>query len=142
VVLVRGEAPAWALSGYGYGSGSGYGYGSGSGYGYGYWRAVLAQLPPAKDAIDRGAADVAYWSSDAEGRPCHGGSGTVARVGLVEEIAGPLEICTRRALHATHEPTKWPGKRLWIVALWGEVQRHEDKLGALKREFLAEVTPP
>ena len=63
----------------------------------------------------------------------------MARVGLVEEIAGPLAVCTARALHATLEPGKWKGDRLWIVALYGEVQQDGDKLGALKREFLAEV---
>jgi hypothetical protein len=138
--------------GYGYGDGDGYGYGDSSGSGYGsgyvggdgdgYWTAVLRLRRDVQDALSRGAAEVAYWRSDARGRPCHGGSGTVARVGLVEEIAGPLQICTARALHATHDPMKWSGDRLWIVALWGEVQYAEDKLGALKREFLAEMTPP
>lgn len=31
------------------------------------------------------------------------------------------------------------GERLWIVALYGEIQREDDKLCATKREFLAEV---
>jgi hypothetical protein len=80
--------------------------------------------------------------SDALGRPCNGGSGTKAAPGLVEEIPGPLQICTRNALHATRSPGKWKGQRMWVVALYGDVQYDEDgdKYGALKREFLAELT--
>ena len=63
----------------------------------------------------------------------------MAKTGLVEEVAGPLQLCTRHALHATLEPTKWQGERLWVVALWGEVRSDGDKMGALKREFLAEI---
>jgi hypothetical protein len=57
----------------------------------------------------------------------------------VEEIAGPLEVCTPKALHGTLAPWKWKGERCFVVALIGEVQEQEDKLGALKREILAEV---
>ena len=117
--------------GYGYGSGSGDGYGDG--YGYGYWQAVLASYAAPNDAT------LAFWRSDKDGKPCNGGSGTVARVGLVEEIRGPLEICTHRALHATLDPAKWQGDRLWVVAMHGELQQQEDKIGALKRTFIAEV---
>jgi hypothetical protein len=87
-----------------------------------------------------GGATIAYWRSDPNGKPCHGGrSQEVARAGLLQEIAGPLEICSARALHATLDPMKWDGARLWIVALLGEVQRQEDKLGALRREIVGEV---
>jgi len=58
---------------------------------------------------------------------------------MTQEIPGPLEICTRRALHATLDPGQWQGERLWLVALFGETQNSEDKLAALKREILTEV---
>jgi hypothetical protein len=135
-------------SGYGdgYGDGSGYGDGYGDGYGYGdgsgdgYWRAVLAALRESQDATKRGATEIAFWKSDANGRPSNGGSGSAVHVGLVQEIAGPLKLCGAGALHATLDPTKWEGDRLWVVALYGEVQHQDDKCGALKREILAEVT--
>ena len=82
---------------------------------------------------------MAFWRSTKDGRPANGGSGTIAKVGLIEEIKGPLKICTANALHATTEPSKWKGERWWIVALHGEVQTQEDKLGALKREILADL---
>jgi hypothetical protein len=58
--------------------------------------------------------------------------------GLVEIVAGPLEICTHHALHATRLPPKWEGERVWVVALFGEIQEQDDKLGALQREILGE----
>ena len=128
-------------SGHGYGHGDGYGYGDGHGYGHGcgdgdgYWQAYLAQsatCPP--------GATLAFWKSDREGKPSNGGSQTVAGIGLVEELPGPLpESCGRGAFHATLNPQKWNGERLWIVAMHGEVRHGEDKLWGLKREFLAEV---
>jgi hypothetical protein len=100
---------------------------------------VLEQQTVAADALARGATAIGFWRSSAGGSPANGGSGTVARVGLVEEIRGPLKICSRNALHATLDPGKWKGDRLWVVALFGEVQTDEDKLGALKREILMEI---
>ena len=111
--------------------------GSGSGSGDGYWQTVLAQNASTSEAVSRGG-QIAFWRSDSTGRPSNGGSGTVAKVGLVEEHPGPLQIC-RSGFHATLDPGKWKGERLWIVALYGEVQREEDKLCALRREFIAEV---
>jgi hypothetical protein len=57
----------------------------------------------------------------------------------MQEIEGPLQLCGPGALHATMNPDKWKGDRLWLVALHGEVQFQDDKVGALKREILAEV---
>ena len=66
----------------------------------------------------------------------------MARVGLVEEVVGPLELCTEHALHASLEPWAYRGEGLWVVALYGEIQKGPDGLlGALKREILAEVHP-
>jgi hypothetical protein len=85
---------------------------------------------------------IAYWKSDKKGQPANGGSGTVAESGLRETISGPLKICTHNALHATIEPTKHKGERLWLVAMRGELQFQGDKVGALDREILAEIKRP
>ncbi|HEY8745927.1 MAG TPA: hypothetical protein VIU62_22800, partial [Chloroflexota bacterium] len=100
-----------------------------------YADALLASQPPVAGAT------LAFWRSDAQGKPANGGSGTIAAVGLVEEIPGPLEICTEHALHASTQPWRHRGPRLWIVALYGEIQTAGDKLGALRREILAEIAP-
>jgi len=152
-------------NGYGYGTGNGNGYGDGNGYGYGdgngngygngygdgngngngngygddsdsiiYWMQSLPMLDP---AIDKAGAILAYWLSNADGTPANGGSGTKARVGLVEEISGPLKICTKNALHGTLKPPKWSGERVWIVALYPPFQFQEDKIASLRREFIA-----
>jgi hypothetical protein len=85
---------------------------------------------------------LAFWKSDENGSPANGGSGTIARDGLIEKIEGPLEICTRRALHATTDPPKHKGERLWLVAMRGELQFSDDKVGALEREIICELKPP
>ena len=131
----------------GYGSGDGYGYGYGSGYGYGDGSGSGEKLNPvlvARVQLPAGLSDdprtIALWKSASDGSPANGGRGTVARVGLVEEISGPLALCGPRALHATLQPDDWKGERLWIVALEGEVIGDANKMGALKREILAEVS--
>jgi len=132
-------------SGYGYGSGSGYGsgdgYGSGygdchgdgdgSGYGSGYWNATLAAY--------RSTGVLAYWRSDAAGRPCNGGYGEGVEVGTVQETTGPLALGGHDTMHATLAPEQWHGDRLWVVAMHGPVVCSGDKIGALKREIIAEV---
>jgi hypothetical protein len=134
-------------SGDGYGSGSGYG----SGYGYGskeYWAAAIdqfvARMPQvaAARAADLRAtgAKLAYWRSAKDGSPINGGSGSAVKPGDLQEILGPLELCTHRALHATLLPPKWKGERIWLVALIGEVHEDESKIGALKREIIADIT--
>ena len=112
--------------------GSGYGYGSGSGDGDVLPRAVamVAQNPDPRT--------LALWKSGADGRPCNGGSGEPARPGLVQTITGPLELC-KNALHATLKPEKWKGERVWLVALDGEIVGDAKKLGATRREILAEI---
>ena len=141
--------------GYGYGDGSGYGYGSGSGSGYGYGSGdgslkeavsgFIAYLPKEQKAralkLQKSGAKIAYWKSDKKGQPSNGGRSDPVHVGLVQKIEGPLEICSCRALHATYVPSKWNGERIWLVALIGKVVEQEDKLGALEREILAEITP-
>jgi hypothetical protein len=150
-------------SGYGSGSGSGYGdgdgYGDGYGYGYGdgdgsssgsgdgYWLAsipvIVAGWPEAQReryaAAQGEGATIAFWRSHADGTPSNGGKGPAREVGTLDEVRGPLALCGARALHATLEPGKWRGDRVWIVALFGEVQHQEDKCGALRREILGEA---
>jgi len=57
----------------------------------------------------------------------------------MEEVEGPLLICSNRALHGSIEPWRWKGDRLFVVALYGRVVKQGDKLGALKREIVAEI---
>jgi len=130
-------------SGSGYGSGYGYGYGDGSGSGSGYWHYIFETClswPRVEELTPDPDVTFGFWKSDKNGLPSNGGEWREpARSGLVQEVKGPLEICTRRALHATVQPEKWEGERVWLVALFGETQRKEDKMGALKREILGEV---
>jgi hypothetical protein len=74
--------------------------------------------------------------NNGDNTPANGGVGTVAKVGFVEEIAGPLEICTRNALHGTLCPQNWKGPNWWIVQLHEPVVEQEDKLASLKRTFV------
>lgn len=90
---------------------------------------------------ERRECTIAYWNSDAHGRPANGGTGTNARPGLIETVTGPLELCGPRALHATLEPHRWKGLRVWVVALHGEIIWDGDKCGALTREIIGEVMP-
>jgi hypothetical protein len=134
------------ISGYGYGSGYGDGYGSGYGSGYGdgygsgygdgsgeisaeYMEAILA---PHKTP----SATIAFWRSHKDGTPSNGGRGKKAKEGLVEEIEGPLKICTPNALHGTLRPQDWKGEHWWIVALHEPVQAADNKMGSLKRTFI------
>jgi hypothetical protein len=124
-------------SGNGYGNGYGDGYGSGNGYGYGdgYWNAILLSYKaPAGTRL-------ALWWSDREGQSSNGGGRIApAAVGVVHEALGPLALCRAGTLHATLMPEKWRGRRLWVVAMHGEVIGDEEKFGCLKREIIAEVS--
>jgi hypothetical protein len=64
---------------------------------------------------------------------------TAAAPGVIHESPGPLCLCEPGTLHATLNPPKWRGERLWIVRLHGEVVGDEDKYGCLKREIVCEV---
>jgi hypothetical protein len=134
-------------SGSGYGSGDGSGDGSGAGAGSGLKEATvsfIAMLPDARRAhvneLLRTGAKIAYWRSGKDAKPSNGGKSEPVDIGTVQKIDGPLEICTRRALHATYRLDKWKGDRVWLVALKGQIVEQEDKLGALEREILAELT--
>ena len=133
-VMLLGELPAWTDSGDGDGSGSGDGDGDGSGY----WLQVARKQFPRISKID--GSVIAFWKSDKDGLPINGGDRSqTATAGLLQEVPGPLRICTDHALHATMKPEKWKGERLWIVALYGEVMWQEDKVAALRREIIGEV---
>jgi len=130
-----------------FGNGNGYGNGDGSGDEKDFMSAlavVYASRWPNKQrsrlvSCQRNSAVIAYWKSDAAGRPANGGSGCAVQAGTVQEITGPLVLCGNGALHATLSPHKWKGERTWIVALFGQVIEDNDKFGALKREILGEV---
>ena len=96
----------------------------------------------------REGAIIAYWCSDAHGRPANHemeplqACDWTARPGLVQEVAGPLATCSSRALHATMEPHLWAGVRVWLVGLVGQVRTDQDaKMGALRREIVGEIFP-
>jgi hypothetical protein len=143
--------------GYGYGYGDGSGDGDGDGYGYGYGNGygdesrgsslvkhAVASWPEAIrerfNSLCASASFLAFWKSDRNGMPSNGGSGVeAARPGLLQKVSGPLRLCGPRALHATLHPDKWRGDRLWIVALHGDVDVQDDKVGALEREIIGEV---
>ena len=145
MAVIAGTLPAdFGGSGSGYGDGDGYGsgdgYGDGSGDGYGSTQYSAKILSPWINT--RPGARVAFWRASPTGSPANGGRDQKARaIGDVETVYGPLEICSVRALHGTLAPWKWAGERLFVVALYGEVVEQEDKLGALKREILAEIVP-
>ena len=154
LLILRGEQPAWAASGYGSGSGYGYGYGSGSGSGSGYgdgdgsyWLKCIKYFALKWTDAQRARLEqlqalgtkVAFWKSDQQGKACNGGKNKPVSVGTIEKVDGPLELCSRRALHATALLPKWKGDRIWVVALHGEVVGDDEKLGALEREIIGEV---
>jgi hypothetical protein len=142
-----GYCYCYGYGGYGYSSGDGYGYGYGDGYGY-YWlntlRYFCARWSDAQRArmaeLEKLGAKICFWRSKQDATGIHGGKIEPAAVGLVQTVKGPLELCTNRALHATLIPPKWPGDRLWVVALIGEVVGDDEKYGALTREIIGEVT--
>ena len=127
----------------GYGSGDGSGYGDGSGP---YWLATIEgfalKWPLTQQerlaSLQAAGAKIAFWRSDAAGRPANGGRGVVAAPGVVHREKGPLNLCKRGTLHATLIPPAWKGERWWVVALIGEVVGDDKKMGALEREILGE----
>jgi len=140
VSVIRGEPPDWAASGSMYG----YGYGDGSAS---YWLRCIPFFASkwAQPRINRLAelerlgAKIAFWRSDERGCACQGGKNDPVKPGTIEKVKGPLKICSENALHGTLIPPRWPGVRLWVVALIGEIVGDEDKYGALEREIIAEV---
>ena len=85
---------------------------------------------------------IAYWCSDAFGRPSNGGNITIERAapGVVHTAPG-AELCAPGTLHATEQPHRWAGLRVWIVACRGVIGRQHDKLGCREREILGEILP-
>lgn len=122
--------------GYGFVSGSGHGCGHGDDNASEYWSAALPDLP-----MPEAGCVLAYWWSDASGRPCNGGNGRSVCCGLTQTEAGPLKMCGAHTLHATLVPHEWSGERLWVVAMHPPVISYGTKLGSLKRTVLAEISP-
>jgi hypothetical protein len=144
VEVISGTVPA---DGSGSGDGYGDGDGSGDGYGYGsYWlstvRYFVAKMSDRAQAryskVVSEDIPIAFWRSNASGRPANGGSGVVASEGAIHEAPGPLCLCESGTLHATRIPPKWEGERLWLVALHGKVIGDDEKLGCLRREIIGE----
>ena len=93
--------------------------------------------------LEAAGATLAFYCSDQHGRPVNGGSQNpkwTCFPGAVHQIDGPLALCTDHALHATFQPHRWLGSRVWVVAMIGDMQR-EDKIGALHREVIGEILP-
>ena len=135
VAVIFGVVPSWCDgSGTGSGYGDGYTYGSGYGYGSGsgYWKKII-------EGFTSYAGTLAFWRSAKDATPSNGGFAAPVKAGDRQTIAGPLRICTRNALHGTHDPSRWDGDRLWLVALHGEVQWDDDKCAALEREIIMEL---
>jgi hypothetical protein len=127
------------LGGYGGGDCGGYGYG----YGYGYG-SVLPEMFADHPLVREYTADgsqlvLAVWRSGLDGRPVNGGRGEPVTAGLVQEVPGPLRICSSNALHASRRPSEWSGERWWVVALWEPVQWEGDKCASLKRLIVEEM---
>lgn len=124
--------------GAGIGTGTGDGLGSGFGedsQGFRIWQAYCPEV----DSCSRDVT-LALWKSRTDGGPANGGKANfTAAPGLIQEIEGPLLLCTGGSLHATLNPLAWGGERLWLVALHGEVEVVKNKLGALKREIIREI---
>ncbi len=100
-------------------------------------RALLARQAKNPDKVL-----ISYCCTDQWGGPANGGVGKLrARTGAVQRLTkGNLSICSY-GFHATKEPHRWAGKRVWIVALLGERQEQGDKAAALKREIVGEILP-
>ena len=128
-------------NGYGYGDGYGYGYGDGYGNGNGNGSLAAYLSHPLVVAFAREErVTLAFWRSDARGQSANGGRRMVAAApGLVQEVEGPLRLCSGRALHASVAPGEWSGVRWWVVALLGEIERDGSKAGALRRLIVEEV---
>jgi len=84
----------------------------------------------------------AFYKSQKDGHPANGGKGTIAEVGAIHEVKGPLQICTDRALHATLSLNDWDGDALWLVKMYRPWQRESSEfeyyyyMQYYKRKFL------
>ena len=136
--LKFGTLPEWAKNGSGYGSG----YGSGEHKEY-MEQVLLSHGGARAPSLVAGGCVLAFWRATKDGRAANHSStdkGPVRQIGTIEELPGPLQICTKHALHAsTHRPDLHKGERLFIVAMYPPFAYEGDKIGSLKREILAEI---
>jgi len=130
--------------GYGYGHCDGYGDGDGhcDGSGYGDGEEDMSAYLAALVGDGGNGLVLAIWRSNRDGTPANGGGGEPVCEGLVQEVEGPLELCSPRALHATLAPLRWNGERWWIVGLHEPVAYGEYKIGSLKRTILKDLGCP
>ena len=142
--ISRGQLPDWTMadfSGYGYGDGYGSGYGYGYGDGDGALSAYLSH-PLVAAAVEAGeTVSLGWWRSGTDGQSANGGRTMAdpARPGLIQEVPGPLRLCSQHALHASWVPSQWDGERWWVVGLLGETRTDGSKAGALRRLIVEEV---
>jgi hypothetical protein len=94
--------------------------------------------------LEKEEAVIAYWNSNEEGQSARYGNQLEipAGVGVVHISEGPLRnVCGEGQLHATVKPLQWPGSRVWVVAMYGDVRWESDKCWCLKREIIGEIFP-
>ena len=87
---------------------------------------------------------IGYWCTDPHGQPARYGTPLprAAAPGVIHEAPGPLlPKCGAGQLHATRQAHRWPGVRVWIVALLGARRGDDEKSWALRREVVGEVLP-
>ena len=98
--------------------------------------------------MQKAGAVFAYYLTDSYGRPSNHNIDNIlerkkwtVKPGVVQKVNGPLKECSKNALHATLEPHKWAGNRVWVVAFLGEVKHLDSKIAGLHREIIGEVMP-
>lgn len=92
--------------------------------------------------LEAQGAIIAFYCSDRNGLPANGGAATEKYMmvpGAIHEVNGPLELCTPRALHATMQPHRWFGTRVWVVAMLRKIIGDDNRLGSLRREVIGEI---
>jgi hypothetical protein len=84
---------------------------------------------------------IGYANRCADGSSAYRHDATPPHAGWIERTNGPIAQCEPGTLHATRAPIRWPGCRVWIVALVGprEDWPDEHKSGAMRREWIGEV---
>ena len=98
--------------------------------------------------MQKASAVFAYYLTDSHGRPSNHKFNNIldarkwtVKPGIIQRVDGPLVACSENALHATLEPHKWVGNRVWVVAFLGEVKYLNNKIAGLHREIIGEVMP-
>jgi hypothetical protein len=93
------------------------------------------------ERLDPTTTWIGYANRCADGSSAYRHDATPPHAGWIERTAGPIAQCEPGTLHATRATIRWPGCRVWIVALTGprEDWPNEHKSGAMTREWIGEV---